>query len=148
MNRSKFFLSCSFVAIVALVGSPAWADNIPVQNASFEIANPLDQPFGGGPYNLGPIPDWNSTGVADSWQPNSSIFSSIPDGSTIAFTNGGTISQTLTGNSVLANTSYTLSVFVGDRLDSFSGGNYTIALDAGATTLCTFSGNGASIKPG
>src|SRR5438105_15284366 len=100
MNRSKLFLNCSFVAILALVGSPAWADNIPVQNASFEITNPLDQPFGGGPFNLGPIPDWNSTGVAGSWQHNSSIFASIPDGSTIAFTIGGTISQTLTGSSL------------------------------------------------
>src|SRR6266404_493981 len=147
MTRSKLLVTCAFAAILVFAGAPAWADSIPVQNASFEITNSLDQPFSGGPYNLGPIPDWTTTGIAGSWQPNSLEFSSIPGGSTIAITNGGTISQILTGNSVLANTAYTLSVFVGDRLDGVNG-NYTIALDAGSTTLCTFSGNSASIKPG
>jgi hypothetical protein len=147
MTSFKGLLACSFLGILALISSPAWADNIPVQNASFETTNPLDQPFVGGPYNLGPIPGWNSTGVAGSWQPNSSEFSAIPDGNIVALTNGGSISQTLTGNPVLANTFYTLSVFVGNRLDGLTA-NYTISLDAGATTLCTFSGNSSSITPG
>jgi hypothetical protein len=147
MNRFKLVLGCVLVGILALMSCPAWADDIPIQNASFEITNPLNQPFGGGPFNFGPIPDWNSTGVAGSWQPNSSEFSSIPGGSIVAFTNGGSISQTLTGNSVFANTVYTLSVFVGDRSDCCAA-NYTISLNAGATTLCSFSGNSASIPIG
>jgi hypothetical protein len=65
----------------------------------------------------------------------------------VAFTNGGTISQTLTGDIVQPNTSYLLSVFVGNRLQGFTG-NYTISLDAGSTALCSFSGNSASITPG
>jgi hypothetical protein len=147
MSRLKVLLGCAFVGILALMSCPAWADSIPLKNASFETTNPLNLPFGGGPFNLGPIPDWNSSGVAGSWQPNSSEFSSIPDGSIVAYTNGGSISQTLTGTSVLANTFYTLSTFVGHRMDGFTG-NYTISLDAGATALCSFSGNSSSIAAG
>jgi hypothetical protein len=147
MKRFKLLLGCVFVGILALMSCPAWADNIPIQNASFEITNALNISLGGGPFNLGPIPDWNSSGVAGSWQPNSSRFSSIPDGSIVAYTNGGSISQTLTGNSVLADTFYTLSVFVGNRMDGFTG-NYTISLDAGTTTLCSFSSNSSSIAAG
>jgi PEP-CTERM motif len=147
MSRSKLLFACALIGILALMSGPAWADDIPLQNASFETTNPLNLPFSGGPFNLGPIPSWNTSGVAGSWQPNSSMFSSIPDGSIVAYTNNGSISQTLTGTSVLANTFYTLSVFVGNRLDGFSG-NYTIALDAGATPLCTFSGNSSSITAG
>ena len=147
MIRSKFCFVLLIAGILALSGTSAWADSISVTNASFETTNPLSSSFSGGTYNLGPIPGWTTTGVSGSFQPNSSIFSAIPDSSTVAFANGGSISQTLTGNSLLANTSYTLSVFVGNRLDGYSG-SYTIALDAGATTLCTFSGTSSSIKPG
>ena len=147
MSRSKFLIACALVAILALMSGPAWADDIPLLNASFETTNTLNLPFSGGPYNLGPIPSWDTSGVAGSWQPNSSMFSSIPDGSIVAYTNGGSISQTLTGTSVLANTFYTLSVFVGNRMDGFTGA-YTISLDAGANTLCSFSGNSASIASG
>jgi PEP-CTERM motif len=147
MNRLKLLVGCSLIAFLTLVSSPAWADNIPVQNASFEIFNPLNLSDSGGSFNVGPIPGWTTTGVAGSWQPNSSQFGSIPDGTKVAFTNGGSISQTLTGNSVLGNTFYTLSVFVGNRMAGFTG-TYTIALDAGAMTLCNFSGNSSSITPG
>lgn len=149
MIRPGLLLFCAFVAFFALMSGTAWADGLPVQNASFETSNPLNISFSGGPYNLGPIPGWNSSGVAGSWAPNSSEFSAIPDGSIVAYTNDGSISQTLTGSSVQPNSSYTLSVFVGNRLDGYSGnGNYTISLDAGSTTLCSFTGNSASITAG
>jgi len=41
----------------------------------------------------------------------------LPDGSILAYTNGGSLSQTLTGISLLANSTYTLSVDVGRRFD-------------------------------
>jgi len=147
MNRLKLLVGCSLIAFLTLASSPAWADNIPVQNASFQSSNPFNMSFSGGPFNLGPIPGWSITGIAGSWQPNSTEFSSLPSGTIVGFTDGGTISQTLTGNSVLANTFYTLSVLVGDRMDGFSG-NYTISLDAGTTTLCSFSGSSSSITSG
>ncbi len=147
MTWTKALLSSAFLILLVLSAAPSWADSVPVQNASFASSNSLTTPFGGGPYNLGPIPNWNTSGVAGSWAPNSTEFSSIPGGTTIGFTNDGTISQTLTGFTVLPGTLYTLSVFVGDRLDGASG-NFTIALDAGSTTLCTFSGSSASITAG
>jgi len=146
MIKSKLLVSCAFAAILVLAVAPAWADNIPVTNASFEAFNTLIYSSSAGSWNIGPIPGWTTTGVTGSFQPSSSEFSSIPGGSIVAFTNGGSISQDL-GVGLAANTSYTLSVFVGDRLDG-ANGNYTIALDAGSTTLCTFSGNSASITPG
>jgi len=146
MIRSKLLVSCAFAAILVLAAAPAWADSIPVTNASFESTGPLVPSFSG-PVNLGPIPGWTTTGVAGSWQPTTIEFSSLPGPITIAYTNGGSISQDL-GVSLAANTAYTLSVFVGDRLDSYGGGNYTISLDAGSTTLCTFSGDSSKIAKG
>jgi hapalindole biogenesis HpiC1 cyclase-like protein len=66
------------------------------------------------------------------------------DGNIVAFTNVGSISQTL-GTSLAADTIYKLSVLIGDRLDGANGiGNYTIALNAGSTPLCSFSGSSSS----
>lgn len=129
---------------------PLYADStIPVQNASFETFNPLTNPCTGTcAYNLGPIPGWTTVGEAGSWQPSTSYFTfPLPDGNIVAYSNGGTISQTLTGISVLANTSYTLSVFVGNRLDGYTN-TYSIALDAGSTVLCSFSGSSSTIVAG
>jgi hypothetical protein len=68
------------------------------------------------------------------------------EGSIVAYTNGGTISQDL-GITLLSNSVYTLSVFVGNRLDGESG-VYSIALDAGGTTLNSLSGSSSSIPSG
>jgi len=146
MTRSKLFVSFAFAAVLVLAAAPAWADSVPVQNASFESTTALIS-SSTGPYNLGPIPGWSTTGVSGSWQPNSTEWASLPDGITVGFTNGGTISQVL-GASLLQNTDYILSVFVGNRSDIYGGGNYTISLDAGSTVLCTFSGNSSTIAKG
>jgi len=71
----------------------------------------------------------------------------LPDGSFLAFTNGGSISQTLTGISLLANSTYTLAVDVGRRLDVFPA-NYSISLYDGSTVLCTTGGSNGSIAAG
>jgi hypothetical protein len=65
----------------------------------------------------------------------------------MAYSNGSTISQTLTGVSLLPDSVYTLSVYVGDRLDG-ENTSYSVSLDAGATVLNTFSGLTSSITPG
>jgi hypothetical protein len=62
------------------------------------------------------------------------------------FSNGGSISQDL-GVTRLANSTYTLSVFVGDRLDNLDT-TYSLALMAGSSALCTFSGSNAAIEGG
>ena len=148
--KLRLFLVCLALAVAGFTSLPLYADStIPVQNASFETTNPLTIPCGGTcAYNFGPIPGWTTVGDAGSWQPSSSYFNlPLPDGNIVAYTNGGTISQTLTGISVLANTSYSLSVFIGNRLDGFTN-TYSIALDAGSTVLCSFSGSSATIAAG
>ncbi len=60
----------------------------------------------------------------------------VPDGVQVAYSNGGTISQTLTGTTLQAKTQYTLGVYVGRRNDQpFPG--YNIELLAGSTVLAS-----------
>ena len=61
-----------------------------------------------------------------------------PNGSQIAYSNGGTISQTLTGTTLQADTKYTLSASVGRRriVSNFSG-LYNIELYAGTNLLAS-----------
>jgi len=130
MKLTSLFVSFFVVALA----SPVFADTIAVSNASFETTNSLDRSCGlGCTFNIGPIPDWTLTGAGGSFQPSSAMFSSLPDGSIVAYSNGGTISQTLS-TSLIANTTYTLSVDVGRRFDA-NLTNYTIALFAGGTLL-------------
>jgi hypothetical protein len=151
--KLRLLIVCLALSTAGFTSLPLYADStIPVQNASFELFNPLTVPCAGPgacAYNSGPIPGWTIAGQGGSWQPSTSYFNlPLSDGGKIvAYTNGGTISQTLTGISVLANTTYTLSVFVGNRLDGFTN-TYSIALDAGSTVLCSFSGSSSTIAAG
>jgi hypothetical protein len=139
------------VLTLALTAAPAWADAITVTNPSFEMidpAHPLGYSAPGiGIWNLGPIPGW--AGVAGSWQPGPAAYNSVPDGKTVAFSNGGAIYQTLNG-SLTPYTTYTLSVDVGHRLDGTDGypTGYTIELLAGGVVIDSISGFSASIPKG
>lgn len=142
------------VLLLASTSAPALADAIAVQNASFEITNTLDQACripnpGICAFNFGPIPDWTITGSspAGSFRPSSVFYNlPVPDGSIVAYSNGGSISQTLTA-SLTPNTTYFLSVFVGHRLDDFAA-NYTLSLYAGNTLLDSVGGNNSTIPLG
>jgi RHS repeat-associated protein len=129
--------------IARIAGGP-----LTVQNPSFETYNPLTTSCGTGcAFNGGPIPGWNSGG-SGSFQPNSTYFNlPLPSGSIVAYSNGHLISQDLTGVSVQPNSTYTLSVDVGNRLDHLSGG-YLISLQAGSTVLASLSGSATTITPG
>jgi len=125
-----------------LLASGAWGDSVSIQNPSFESFNTLDQSGGCNTgstacFNNGPIPGWSTiAGGFGSFAPNSTFFSlPLPDGSIVAFTNGGTLSQTLAGISLLPNVLYTLSVDVGRRLD-VNGANYSLSLRDGSF-FCT-----------
>lgn len=136
----------------AVSGGAVWADGVLVQNASFESASALTSSCGlGCAYNGGPIPDWTMTGTGGSFQPSTTFFNlPLPGGpsdSIVAYSNGGTISQIL-GVTVQPDSTYTLSVYVGDRLDG-EVANYSIALDDGSTTLCsTPTASNGAIAPG
>jgi len=140
---------CTLCLALSVIGTAARADTIPVQNASFEISNAMPDPcLGTGcSFNYGPIPDWTVTGTGGSWQPSSSYFNlSTIDGSKVAFSSGGSISQIL-GVGLTPNSSYTLSVGIGNRLDLLVA-NFTIGLFAGTTPLEVLSGTNGSITPG
>src|SRR5579862_1029204 len=124
---------------------------LPLQNPSFEVANPITINCGTNCfYNNGPIPSWTTvSGTVGSAQPGSSIFNlPLPDGgSVLTYNNGGTISQTLTGVSLQPNTTYKLSIDVGHRLDGYVT-NYTVSLLAGTTTLNSISGSNGTVTAG
>ena len=116
--------SCAAILMSGLLLSATGlsASVIPVVNPSFETP-----PAGGFPLACGSncsfsnatIPGWSTP--AESGQIMQSVspgplFNFIPDGVTTAFSNGGTISQTV-GPTVLVGTVYTLMVELGHRND-------------------------------
>lgn len=151
--KLRLFLVCLALTAALLANSPLHADSVPISilNPSFEDVSSFTYTCAGAgcQYNSGSITDWTLTGEGGSWQPgsNSLYFTTpIPDGSTIAWVSGGTISQDL-GVSLLPNSIYILSVFVGDRADGVSG-SYSIAMAAGATTLDSLTGSSSNIGLG
>lgn len=129
----------------AFISGSASADSVAVQNGSFEQTS---SPLAPGGYNDGPIPDWTLVGVvAGSWAPlPGTYFHTIPDGSTVGFVDG-TISQDL-GVALLPDTTYTLSVYVGDRGDGLNFNDpWSISLGDGGMS-CTASGLGSNVPEG
>jgi RHS repeat-associated protein len=145
LNEYVFF-GGKRIALISATGGTA----LPVQNASFEIANAWTNSCGTNcNYNGGPVPDWtfSGTGGDGSFEPNSSFFNlPLPDGNIVAELTGN-LTQTLTGVNFLPNTTYTLSVYVGHRLDGYVT-NYTVALQAGSTVLNSVTGSNSTITTG
>jgi hypothetical protein len=149
------FFALVFVLVLGCIAAPAWADVVAVQNASFET---VDSTVGlninclipaNCSYNFGPIPGWMLTGQGGSWHPSSAYYNlPLPDGSIVAFSNGGTISQMLAA-SLTANTTYMLSVDVGHRLDGLVT-DYSIALYVGNMLLASLPAgtSNSAITPG
>lgn len=91
---------------------------IDVANPSFETL-----PRGGLPgfcgtgcsFSAGAIPGWIDTGQGGQMQPGT-VFNFVPDGITTAWSNGGTIEQTVSAK-VVDGATYTLTVDLGQRND-------------------------------
>ena len=107
------------------IASAAWAAPITVNNPSFEILPAGGLPFGCGTgcsFSGGSIPGWSTSGTGlGQFQPgvhlgNLTLFNSLSDGPTSAYSNSGPISQTV-GATVQAGVIYTLLVDIGDRND-------------------------------
>jgi len=124
-------------ALSGVFGTAAQAGIITVTNASFETlpAGGLPYASAGSHYSIDTgIPGWTTSGTGEygEWQTNGNFLSSIPNGSTVAYSNGGTISQTV-GVTAQAGLTYTLMVAQGYRYDGPDLG--TIALDIGSTVI-------------
>jgi len=102
------------------------ASSVTINNYGFE-ADVL--PDGG--WSLSPT-GWSKSGIAGSFNPTSSQ-GVATEGNNVAFASGGSLSQVLSGT-LTANTAYTLTVDVIDRLD-FEIVDYTIKLLAGGNVL-------------
>jgi hypothetical protein len=105
-------------APLSLISIAVLADPITVANPSFETLPPGGLPLSCGAsctYSVGPIPDWTLVGFAGQGQviPGVGVpsFNTIPDGITIAFSNGGTISQTV-GATAEAGVVYAMQVIL------------------------------------
>jgi hypothetical protein len=141
MKVMKYLPQLGSLVSILLCGPAALAQNIPIANYSFE-----DPAQGAGGYNA-VIPDWNiSGGVAGVWNPlgwgpyTFGAFSSIPDGAQVGYINGyggTTVSQTLAA-SLLPNTTYTLSIWIGNRGGGLDPGtDYSVGLYGGANLLAS-----------
>jgi hypothetical protein len=112
------------IALTITGGAPV---SITVDNFSFEtpaLANGGWTPT---------IPSWSQlSGISGIFDPRAAQFpAGVPDGDNSAYINGGTIGQTIAAETLLADTTYELSVDVGDRADRpFPG--YEIQLVVGA----------------
>lgn len=130
------------------------AASIFIANHSFE-SQPITALPGFTVISTGTVGNWTfaggsnqgflNPGIAETGSPGNHFYGTsptLPDGNQVAWSNGGTISQTLSAT-LQANTKYTLGAFVGRRfVESFPG--YNIQLLAGATVLAS---SGSSVTP-
>jgi hypothetical protein len=116
--RAYLLVGLLFVCAAFLPGTASAAVNIPVVNPSFETL-PSSFPTGGdstGLWSAAPIPGWTNAGDSGQYQPAGVVFSTVPDGATVAYSNGPMISQTV-GATVQDGVTYTLSAYLGARPD-------------------------------
>lgn len=153
--QSKYMATLCALALICLFVPSAKADDITINNPDFtpSIVNGVpDLPNSCGTgcaWNVGDIPGWAISGVAGSQILNSTYYSSVPGPGTMAYINGGTITQDL-GVALLPDSTYTLSVYVGHRLDGTPDGDITtfsFGLDNG-TVLTSMSDSTSDIAAG
>jgi len=105
---------------VFLLAAVCQATPIFIVNNSFETfpLTGLTACGAGCSYEIGTVAGWTTTGSDGEFRPgapgNTTYFNTVPDGTTVAFSNGGTLSQ-IVGATVQVGTTYTLTVEVGAR---------------------------------
>jgi PEP-CTERM motif len=156
MSLKSTLVVCALTALCLFSPYAAKADStsITIQDADFsQSASLLTSPNNCGTgcsFEEVPPVGWSATPSAGVWAPSSAQFSSVtPNGETIfAYANGGTISQNL-GVSLLPNSTYTLTVYVGNRQDAGLDSDYSFGLEDGSTTLASSPlASTGSITPG
>jgi hypothetical protein len=143
MRRFLTGLVCA--AVTVLLSGWVLAGPIAITNPGFETVGPgvlanSNPSFGSWGYV---IPGWTGEATpppvaAGVFRPIASI-SVPPEGLNVAFANGPTIGQVLTGTTLAPLTNYVLTVEVGQRFDQASS-NYLVELLAGTTLLASASG--------
>jgi len=131
----KLAKGLSVLAVVLGVASSAAAAPLFVANPGFE--NPVLADSGA----VFVIPGWVSIGDAGVFDPHAAAYlTGAPEGENVAFSQlggpdwGGPIVSQVLGDALTANTLYTLTMLVGNRLDApFAG--YEIGLYAGGSLL-------------
>ena len=131
LNTRRIWILVPLLAV--LFAATGLADVIPVVNGSFETLPGTGLPNGCGTgcaYSTGAIPDWTFTsGSGGQFQPGAAgYFTTLSDGPTSAYSNGGVISQTV-AETVQVGVTYTLLVDLGFRTDK------SVAFDGSADLL-------------
>lgn len=142
----------AFTALgTVIMASTANAVSITIENSGFE-SPPAPSQAGGQFYTVNNITSWQSNGTNGVFNPSASSANTgttyfnepVPQGTQTAWSNGGNIFQQLSNN-LNADTTYTLSVAVGQRNDQpFPG--YNVELLAGNTVLAF--NNSVNLSPG
>jgi hypothetical protein len=139
------------LVIALLFALPLYAQTpVPIVNPSFDVTPSVpnfSQGEGGAWGSTAPV-GWNMTGGNGGlWQPDTSScgYKSIPDGITVAWSDGATFSQDL--GPIQSNTIYTVTVYVGHR-NCEPTNTYIISLLAGNTSLCSWTGSNSTIPVG
>jgi hypothetical protein len=143
----NMILRTAVLAGIVAFGAPAMAlTNIAVTNASFETLPPGGLPSGCGAgcsFSAGSIPGWLTIGGTGQFQPGTAgFYNYVPDGLTVAYSNGGTIAQTVSVTAA-AGATYTLTGAFGRRTDTINPGS--ISLFVGANQVVA---TGISPTPG
>lgn len=122
MNAQRLRALASMALFFALPAGSALAGPILVNNADFETLPPgVVLPPTGFTEFIG-IPGWNASGDTGQWDPDFPTFNNANGTTTIGYSNGPTISQTV-APAVQAGDTYTLTVDIGYRTDEpFDGG--------------------------
>jgi len=162
MTNTKMLWLLSGPLLVAGAAS-ANAGVISISNPSFEIlpASGLNQhcpgqDYPGCSYSVGAIPYWNATGSGGSGQfqsgaqaGNDTYLNSTPDGDVVAYSNGATLWQTVSGVTVVPGLTYTLQVELGFRKDVGDPGGIGLEFAKNdGTGSVTVTGKGTPAKPG
>jgi len=132
---TKYFrrgLFLIFFGWLFATGTTVLADPVDVGNPSFE--SPVLQQGG---YIIGSFDSWDAIATAGVFYPAPFQFNlPLPDGNQIGIANdsAGQLSQTLSAT-LLSNTIYTLTVYVGRRLDCCNPSSYSVELYAGGVLI-------------
>jgi hypothetical protein len=134
--RVKNLLLVAGTAFVAL----GTTEMLSVHAAPISITNPsFEQPsVPKGSYTIEKITGWSVINTSSSgvFNPSSTSFNSVPDGSQTLYSNGATVFQQLPAT-LAPNTTYTLRLQVGRRLDYTNFPGFTVELRAGNTVIAS-----------